>query len=826
MNRLMLSRYTRPALMLFLILWPALPSLAQKTIISGKIHDAETGEPIPYVNLGFQHSLVGTISETDGSFYLSTPKASDTLLVSSVGYELQKVPIAIGKEQVLDLKLVPMSIALEAVVVKPGENPAFRILKAINERKKYNDPARLSGYQYNAYTKLRLDLNNVGEKLKDQRLLKDFGFVFEYMDSSEVFSKNYLPLLISETVSKVYYSKNPHVNREVIEAFKVSGVENKTVSQFTGRMYQQLNIYDNFILFFDPGFISPISDFGRLYYKYYLEDSANIDGKFCYKIAFKPKRVQERTFHGFLWVADTSFAIKKFQLRVSADVNLNLLKDMVATYEYDLVNDTTWFLTHEVVVIDFNVAEKSYGFFGRKTAVYDSIRFNKPVPDSVKRMTTDTYVLENKVDRDEGFWDKNRKSELTQEDSKIYTMVDSIKKVPLYKTMNTLTTMLTNYYIVAGPVELGPYYTTFSSNVIEGPRLRLGGRTSNAFSEKIMPGGHIAYGFDDKRFKYGLYVTYMFNTNPRRTTTVSYFHDIRQLGKSENAFLDDNYLTSILRRNPNYKLTMVDQFNAFYEHEWAPGFSNTLKFNYQTIYPTQYVPFDHFIPEGDTLSGGPLTSAEFTLSTHFAYREKFVWGKFERRSLGSTYPTLDLDLSYGPKGFYGSEYEYFRIRLKISDKLETNPIGYLKFRITLGKIYGTLPYPLLKLHEGNETYAYDPLSFNMMNYYEFVSDEYASLFAEQHFQGFFLNRIPLIRRLHWREVVSTNILYGRLSEKNKSVMAFPEGLSGLSTPYYEAGVGIENIFKLFRIDALWRFSYLDHENVSPFGIRASMQISF
>jgi hypothetical protein len=318
----------------------------------------------------------------------------------------------------------------------------------------------------------------------------------------------------------------------------------------------------------------------------------------------------------------------------------------------------------------------------------------------------------------------------------------------------------------------------------------------------------------------------MFNTNPRRTSTISYFHDIRQLGKSENAFLDDNYLTSILRRNPNYKLTMVDQFNALYEHEWAPGFSNTVKFNYQTVYPTQYVPFDIFDPEGDTLAGSPLTSAEFTLSTHFAYREKFVWGKFERKSLGSQYPTLDLDFTYGPKGFYGSDYEYFRFRLKISDKLETNPIGYLKFRITLGKVFGTLPYPLLKLHEGNETYAYDPLSFNMMNYYEFVSDEYASLFAEQHLQGFFLNRIPLIRRLHWREVVSTNILYGRLSEKNKSVMTFPTGLSGLSTPYYEAGVGIENIFKLFRIDALWRFSYLDHENVTPFGVRASMQITF
>jgi hypothetical protein len=799
---------------------------AQNTTISGRVLDFETGEPIPYVNIGFLHSLVGTISENDGSFYLSTPRASDTLLISSLGYEVKRLFILKGQKQSVEIRLVPKSIALDAVIVKPGENPAFKILRKINENKDRNNPEKIPDYQYNAYTKLRLDMNNINENFKDARLLKDFSFVFEYMDSSEVFNKNYLPLLITETVSKIYRSKNPPVNREVIEAFKISGIENKTVSQFTGKMYQQLNVYDDFIVFFDPGFVSPIAGVGRMYYKYFLEDSAYIDDIWCHKISFKPKRKQERTFHGYFWVADSSYAIKQVQLRVSSDVNVNLLKDMIAIYEYDRINDTTWFLTSEDLIIDFNVAEKTYGFFGRKTAVYDSIVLNQTVPEPIKKMTTDTYLMENNLDRDEEFWKINRKTELTGEDSKVYVMVDSVKQVPFFKTLNTVFNMLTNYYIVMGPVELGPYYTTFSSNVIEGPRLRLGGRTSNNFSTKIMPGGYIAYGFDDKRLKYGLNMTYMFNTNPRRTSTVSYIHDIRQLGKSENAFLDDNYLTSIMRRNPNYKLTMVDQFNAFYEHEWALGFSNTIKINYQTIFPTIHIPFDDISLMSDTLAMGSITSAEITLSAHFAYREKFVWGKFERKSLGSEYPALDFDLTYGPKGVYGSDYEYAKIRLKISDKVETSPFGFLKYRITLGKVFGTLPYPLLKLHEGNETYAYDPLSFNMMNYYEFVSDQYASIFAEHHFQGFFLNRIPLIRKLHWREVVGCNILFGELSERNKQVMVFPPGLSGLSEPYYEAGIGIENIFKLFRVDAIWRFSYLDHPNVSPFGIRGTMQLTF
>jgi hypothetical protein len=811
-----------------LFLFLCLTLHAQKTIVSGKVVDDETKEAIPYVNIGFQHSLVGTISETDGSFFLSTTKASDTLLVSSLGYVVKRLPIVIGTSQTFEIGLVPTSIALDAVVVKPGENPAFEILRRINDHKKQNNPEKLTNYQFKAYTKLRLDMNNIDEKFKDNRMLKDFGFVFNYMDSSEVFNKNYLPMLITETVSTIYRSKNPPVNREVIEAFKVSGIENNTISQYTGKMYQHLNIYDDFILFFDPGFVSPIAGVGRLYYKYFLEDSAFIDGNWCRKISFKPKRKQERTFNGYLWVTDTTYAIKKVQLRLSADVNLNLLKDMIATYEYDQINDTTWFLSSEDLIIDFNVAEKTYGFFARKTAIYDSIYLDKKVPDEVKKLTTDTYMLEDKLNRNEDFWQQNRKTELTSQDGKIYTMVDSVKQVPMYKTIYSMVSLLTTYYLVTGPFEFGPYNTTFSGNVIEGPRLRFGGRTSNSFSTKIMLGGHIAYGFKDERYKYGLYAMYMFNTNPRRTATVSYYHDMRQLGKSENTYSDDNFLTSFLRRSPNYKLTMVDQFSALYEHEWALGFSNTLKINRQIIYPTEYVPFEDIITEGegDTVMHGPLTSAEITLSTHFAYREKFLWGKFERTSLGSQFPALDLDLTYGPKGFFGSDYEYFKIRIRISDKIETNPFGYFKYRFTVGKVFGTLPYPLLKLHEGNETYAYDPYSFNMMNYYEFVSDKYISLFAEQHLQGFFLNRIPLIRRLHWREVVSGQVVYGHLSENNQTVMVFPEGLYKISKPYYEAGVGIENIFKFLRFDAIWRFSYLDHENIYPFGIRASIHLGF
>jgi hypothetical protein len=810
---------------IFLLLF-ASGLLAQKTIISGRVVDAATGEPLPFVNIAFMNSTAGTISDFNGLFFVETFQGTDTLIASSLGYKMVRVHIDVGKAQNIFFAMEPVSLTIEEVVITPGENPAFEILRNISANKIKNNPDRFASYQYHAYNKLRLDLNNVEENFKKQRLLREFQFVFEHMDSSEVFGKNYLPVLISESTSRFYFQQNPTIEREVIEAFRISGIQNNTISQFSGKMYQRINVYDNFMTLFEPGFVSPIADFGRFFYNYILEDSANFDGNYCYKISFKPKRKKERTFYGYFWVADTSFAIKKVQLRIAKDANINFLNDLIAINEFSKVNDSTWFLSREDLMLDFYLSDKATGFFGRKTSVYDNVILNQPMPDSIAQLRTDIYADEETVNREEAYWEKNRKVDLTEEEADIYEMVDSVTNVPTFKRVYGLVEMLVDYYYVLGPLEIGPYYTFYSFNPIEGHRFRLGGRTSNNFSTKLRLSGHIAYGTKDKEIKYGLGAEYMFNRNPRIYTGISYYHDIRQLGKSQNAFLDDNFFASILRRTPNYKLTMVNQYNAFFEREWFQGFSNTISVRYQELFPTEYVPFNLIVEGTEPIRQSMIISSEIKLSTHFSHREKFLLGKFERKSLGSQYPTIDLDLTYGPKGFLNSQYEYFKIKLQFSDKVETNPVGYFRYRITGGKIFGILPYPLLMLHEGNETYAYDRYAFNMMNYYEFVSDEYLIFSAEHHFQGFFLNRIPLMRWLGLREVISGKVLLGRLNDRNKNVMEFPEGLSALSTPYYEAGIGIENIIQLFRVDAMWRFSYLDHQNIQKFGFRVSMQLSF
>jgi hypothetical protein len=798
----------------------------QKTVVRGSVIDASTGEPLPFANIVYSHSTAGTISDFNGNFFIESTSATDTLVASSLGYIPEKLAVRKAVQQNLFFALQPTTLSIEEVVVRPGENPAFEILRRISANKPKNNPDRFGSYQYKAYNKLRLDLNNIDDNFKKQAFIRKFQFVFDYMDTSEVFGKNYLPILMSESVTHFYYRQNPQVEREIVEAFKISGIQNNTISQYSGKMYQRLNVYDNFMTLFEPGFVSPIADFGRLYYKYTLEDSAMIDDDYCFKISFQPKRKLERTFYGYFWVADTSYAIRKIQLRVAKDVNINFLNDLVAINEYKKVNDSTWFLSSEELLLDFYVTDFTSGFFGRKSSVYTDIKLDQPIPDSIDNYRSDVIADQESIKREDDYWEENRLAELTGEEAGVYQMVDSVTQVPAFERIYSLVEMLVDYYYVVGPFEIGPYYTLYSHNPVEGHRFRLGGRTSNNFSTKLRLGGHLAYGTTDEEFKYGLGVEYMFRTNPRLYAGIWHYHDVRQLGKSENAFLDDNFFANLLRRNPNNKLTLVDQYNAFLEREWYQGFSNTLEVRYQTIYATDYVPFEMFGEGGEPVSVRDITSTEITLKTHFAYREKYLLGKFERSSLGSRYPALDLDLTYGPKGFLNSDYEYFKIKLQISDKLETNPFGYLRYRLTGGKTFGTLPYPLLELHEGNETYAYDPLAFNMMNYYEFVSEEYITLSAEHHFQGFFLNKIPLMRWLGFREVATGKVLMGNLSDRNTQVMAFPAGLTKLSEPYYEAGIGLENILRIFRVDAMWRFSYLGHENIQAFGLRATMQLTF
>jgi hypothetical protein len=534
-------------------------------------------------------------------------------------------------------------------------------------------------------------------------------------------------------------------------------------------------------------------------------------------------RKQERTFTGEFWVVDSVWAIKKISMQINQEANINFVKDLVIENEYAPLDDSVWFPSVEKLYVDINLVKKTMGFQGSKVTTFRDIILDEPIPADVLREPNDLVVIPGAGKADESYWLSQRPIELAQQEQDIYSMIDSVQQVPLYKTLYTGSSLLFTNYYVAGLFEIGPYYRMYSFNPLEGNRFRFGGRTSNEFSTNLMLDGYLAYGTKDMRFKYGGGLLYLFNKNPRMGAGFHYENDYRQLGQSDNGFMADNFLASFLRRNPNYKITLVEETRLFFEKEWFQGFSNTLSLRHLSVYPTSYVPFN--LETGGLITQlHSITTAEITLNTRFAWQEKYLRGEFEKVSLGTRWPVVNLDLTLGLKGIYGSGYDYKKISLKVTDDVEMAPYGYTRYTFDASALFGSLPYPLLALHKGNETYTYDYMGFNMMNYYEFVSDRYASIFAEHHFDGFFFNHVPLLRKLKLREVATGRFLWGSLGNSHQQLMQFPEGLGDVRKGYYEAGVGIENILRLIRIDAIWRLSYLGHPDIQPFGLRMSLQI--
>jgi uncharacterized protein YneF (UPF0154 family) len=806
---------------------------AQMTKIHGKVTDAATGEPIAFANVVFKATNIGTLTDENGAFFIETRNASDTLYFIILGYNTQKIKIKKYIYQEVSIKLEATTTMMEEVVVTPGENPANILFRNIIKNKKHNNQDKLSSYECKVYNKVEFDISNIDSTFKSKKVFKPFKVIFDYIDTSAINGKSYLPVFLSETVSEYYLKKNPKMEREVIVASKISGIENESVSQFTGDMYMKTNIYDNYIDVFGKQFVSPISNVGLLYYKYMIIDTAKFQGRTCYHVTFKPKSRQEPTFTGNYWVQDSTFGIVKFEMRINEKANINYVNDLVQSEEFELKNDSIWVLKKEELFVDFQLTDKAIGIFGKKTTAYDNYVVNRPRSDEFYQALgmDKTRVLDDAGKKTDEYWNTARGENLTAKEASTYKLMDTLQKVPIFRTYVDLVKTFYTGYKETKYFEFGPYYTFYSANKIEGSRFRFGGRTSNTFSKKIMLDGYLAYGLKDATFKYGGGATYVFKKMPRISINAAYKHDFVQLGQSVNALMQDNLLNSFLRRHPIEKLTWLDEYKVDYMKEWFTGFSNDIIIRNRILKPTKYIPFEIYKQDGSTLPISNIKTVEVGFNTHFAWAEKFVYGEFDRISLGTDYPIVNLNMTYGFPVKNLGDYTFYKVMLSVNHYFPIGPFGHFNYIATLGKTFGTLPYQLLDIHNGNETYAYDESSFNLMNYYEFVSDQYASLAITHHFDGFFLNKIPLFRRLKWREVVSSRGVIGSLSNANKG---FSKLLNNTTTttydlsrgPYLESGIGVENILKIFRVDALWRMTYMDHPGISRFGIRVMLVFDF
>lgn len=800
------------------------------TKIMGTVIDASTKIPIPFVNVYFAGSDVQTVTDFDGKYSIETKNAKDSLTAQYMGYVSRKLPVVKNKFQFIDFELQPQSFELTEAVILPGENPAEVLLKKVIQNKENNDIAFLEYYKYEAYTKIQIDANNYTEKFQNSLVMKPFKFVFENSDTSVINGKVFLPVFFSEAVSDIYYRRSPKSYKELIRASKVTGMENKTLSQFFGDTYLKINIYDNYNVLFEKNFVSPIANFGLSYYKYYLIDSNYINNRWCYHIMFKPRRSQELTYTGSLWIHDSTYAVVKVNMRAVKDANINIINEIVFDQEFTFVNDKYWMPIKDNIVADLNITEnlsKVMGIYLHKKTSYQNFLVNLPADLSIYKLTDAISITDSAVKLSDDYWEKNRPEELTKEEKRIGKLVDTIQTLKMYKIYKGVSEALLGFGFNVGYIDIGPVLSAYSSNPVEGNRFRIGFRTSSKLSTNFQFITHVAYGDLDDKFKYGASFYYMFRKNPHTLAGVRYRNDIEQLGQSENAFSEDYFFRSVLARNRSANLTMAQDIMFFVENDWFMGFSNMLYLTYKKFYPISGESVFKYNDNQQVFTKNNITIAEIKLVTHFAYNEKFISGAFRRRSIETKYPVLDVAYVYGMKNVLNSDYEYHKIDISIKQKrINIGSIGWSRCSLNLGKIWGTLPYPLLKIHEGNETYMWDEHSFNTMNYYEFISDQYFSWYYTHHFDGLLFNKIPLLKKLRWREVVYFRGLIGSINNKNKNYSVFPENVYFLNKPYCETGFAIENIFKILRVDGIWRLNYLDHPHTRKFMVMVSLWFNF
>ena len=794
---------------------------AQTTRVKGRVTDASTGAGLPFAAVYFESTETGVSTDLDGYYYMETrDTAVHVLCAQLLGYELQSVPIANGAFSHVDFRLRQAYDRIDAAVVKPDDSRMKFILSQIAANRHRHDPERSDRYGCEVYTKMEMDVSNPENLIDDIMLRKNFGFVLDYIDTSVVSGAPYLPVMMSETVAKRYHSSDPAVDGEVIEANRISGLNPENVlQQFTGSMHMQTNFYDDYINLFNIDIPSPLSSHGSSFYDYYLIDSLLTDGRKTFRIRYHPKRsASSPAFDGEMSVDAEEYALRDIHARLEKGSGINWIRDLAIDVRNKRLGDGRWFYLENRMYADFSVTSKDFpwmiSFIGRREQHFASPTFeNVSIPGRTARGDKVT-VRTDAGKKSEEYWRRTRPFVLSKKESGIYEMVDSIQSVPVYRNIYSLFNMLGTGYLERKYVGFGPVMEIVSFNDLEGIRLRMGVRTTKDFSRKYRLMVYGAYGTKDRHLKGGGRFEYMFGNSPTRKLTLTAKHELVQLGRSETSvFTESNLLNSVLTKAGTFKKSPVTEFSVKYDHEWSPGFNNVISLETMRVFANRYIPM--IKPDGSAASS--IAYHQLHYAARFSRDEAVTRGVFDKSYIYTKYPVVRFDIYGAVKGIAKNDYSFMRTEITVNYRINTPPAGVSDISFNAGHIHGTVPYPLLKLHEGNNSYFFDRNAFACMDYYEFASDSWATLFYEHNFNGFLLGRIPLIKRLQWREIFTLKAAYGRVSDKNngiagtpqslKAPMMFPENMSDLRTPYVEVGAGISNILRIFRVDAFWRLTH-------------------
>jgi len=810
---------------------------SQETIVTGKVTDANTGDPIPYANVVFLGTQIGVTTDFEGYYMLQTQTPTDSIVVSYIGYKVKKKPVIRGVKQVINYQIEEDITKLQEVVFLAGENPAYEILRRVVKNKKSNDKRKLVAYEYDTYTKIEIDVDNITEKFRQRKVIKQ---ITQVLDSIDIIAgedgKPILPILITESVSKVYYRDNPSLRYENILRSKINGLgveDGGMVTQFVGSSFQEYNFYQNWLNIVSKDFVSPIADGWRLYYEYDLMDSLYLGDTYCYRLDFFPKSPQDLAFTGSMWITRDDYALKQIDASVGKQANLNFIEKIKIQQELAPTEGGAWLPVKNRVLIDVGeLTNTSAGMLAKFYTSNKNFVINKPYEPSFYQQPI-IMAEDARMNEQDKFWDSLRHEPLSETEKSVYKMIDTLTQIPVVRTYTDIVKIFVNGYYKMGKIDVGPYVSMLAINNIEGVRIQPGFKTNINFSDKWVLGGQLGYGFGDNQMKYTAFVQRILSRHRWTTLSVRATSDLGRVGVDEET-AGDNFLVLASQRFGIFRRGYyTNAVRVVFRRELFKGFTQRVGFRYFTFDPTfNFAYYDNPDDIANSQIRQSFASSELILETRYARDELFIQSDNDRYSLGTTrWPVITVRYIKGFKGMLNSNFDYHKLRLSVYKRIRFGPLGTGYLNLAGEYVFTTLPYPLLGLHLGNQSPIYTSVTYNQMNYGEFISDRYATLQYQHHFEGFLFNRIPLMRKLKWRLVGTANVIYGSISKANIDINSplTPDGEPTLpfgyfdNRPYVELGYGVENIFKFLRVDFVHRLTYLNNPDVRKFGILFSFQ---
>ena len=857
----MKTKYIK-SFLLFLLLGCCISVSAQN--IQGVVTDSLTNDPIPYLSVFYEGKGVGSITDNDGHYKVETRKGWNKLTFSAVGYVTKVVNIIPGVTKNLNVRMRPDDIMLDEVVVKPKRekysrknNPAVELMKKVIAHKNNNKLSENDYYQYNKYQKITMSLNDVTPEMLEKGMYKKMPFLKDQIELCEETNKFILPISVDETASQKIYRKHPKSEKTIIKGMSSTGVNElfatgDMLSTVLKDVFTDVNIYDNDIRLLQYPFISPISSSDAIsFYKFYIMDTTFVDKDKCFHLTFVPNNSQDFGFTGHLYVlADSSYTVKKCTMNLPKKSGVNFVDNMDIIQEFEQLPNGEWVLKTDDMIVEMTLMKIMQGFQIRRTTRYSDYAFDELPQQLFKRKGAEIKEADAMM-RGDDFWNQYRPVPLTQTESSMDMLVKRLEQMPGFKYVIFVLKAFIENFVETGTkdnpskVDIGPVNTMISNNYIDGLRLRMSAQTTANLNPHLFFKGYYAYGFKDHRSKYMGEVEYSFNKKeylprefPKNSITFSYQYDVMSPTDKFLKTDKDNVFVS-------FKTSTVDQMSYVrnialkYENETQFGLKTTVEVKHSTDEPTgglAYITNDDqktLVPEIQTM--------EASLAFRYAPGETFVNTKQRRIPVSFDAPVFTLSHTTGFKGVLGGEYNFNLTEVGLYKRFWFSSWGKIDMFVKGGAQWNKVPFPLLIMPAANLSYILQRETFNLINNMEFLNDRYASLDVSWDLNGKIFNRIPLLKKLKWREAIGFKMLYGHLSDKNNrmkhpgdsELFLFPtrDGrptsfVMDPKTPYMECSVGIHNIFKILHIDYVRRLNYLDHPDANKWGVRFMVMMTF